>query len=121
MANVDLEKGYMLDDRYDLPIRDQGDKNNCTSHAFAYMIEWHLSNHFEERAINDVNDLWEKQLKYGTATEEGDLSEGPFIIATNQGVKFRTDSGISGTVFLTGEKRGIGPPNAYVGWRIVID
>src|SRR3989344_1295607 len=118
---IDWSKPYSIPDIYNLPRRDQSEKNNCTSHAFAYLIEVHLSNHFKERTVIDVDDLWEKQLKYGTATDQGDFPEGPFIIATKYGVRFLTDSGKHGTLFLTGEKANFRGINAYVGWNIVLD
>ncbi len=118
---VDFSNSYIIPNPYNLPARDQGNLNNCTSHAFAYMVEHHLSDHFKERTLVDINDLWEKQLKYGTATEDGDLLDGPFIIASKYGVRFKTDSGKSGTMFLTGEKKQIGAITAYVGWNIKLD
>ena len=72
----------MVPNPYNIPVHNQRDKNNCTSHAFALMLEYKLSEKFKERVIVDVDDLWEKQKKFGTATEEGDFLEDPFIIAT---------------------------------------
>ena len=112
---------YTVPNPYNIPIHDQKGKNNCTSHAFARVMEHHLSNSFEERTLIDVDDLWEKQKKYGTATEEGDLRDGVFIIATKYGAKFKTDSGKTGTLFLTGEKEKHGWLTVYRGWRIELD
>lgn len=97
----------MVPDPYGLldpSLHIQGDKNNCTSHSFALMIEMQISNIFKERTLIDVDDLWEKQKKYGTATEgHGDFMEGPWFIASTRGVRYRTDSGKSGTLlFLNG-------------------
>lgn len=86
--------------KYDIPIHNQGKENSCTAHAFAYLMELQLSEKFKERTLVDVDDLWEKQKKFGTATEKGDCSEGPFLIAQKYGVNFKTDSGIEGTYFL---------------------
>ena len=52
--------------------------------------------------------MWEKQKKFGMATEEnGDFLEGPIIIATKYGVRFSTERGRRGAFFLSGktEKR----------------
>lgn len=99
-----LPEKCIIPNPYNIPVHDQGKKKNCTSHAFASLIEFHLSNMFKERTLVDVDDLWNKQLKFGTATEEiGDIStEGPFIIAKKYGVKFKTDSGKRGIYFLDG-------------------
>ncbi|MFZ3166629.1 MAG: hypothetical protein WA130_03365 [Candidatus Methanoperedens sp.] len=97
-----IPKSYEVPNPYNIPVHDQGNKNNCTSHAFSLMMEYRLSEKFKERTLVDVDDLWEKQKKFGTATEEGDRSDGPFIIAEKYGVKFKTDSGKSGIFFLDG-------------------
>lgn len=81
---------------YDLPPHDQGDKNSCTAHAVAMMFEMHLSNDFREPVSIDGDDLWEKQLKFGTATEDGDDFVGVLYIADKYGMKFETKSGIKG-------------------------
>jgi hypothetical protein len=93
----------MIPNPYNIPVHNQANKNNCTSHAFAAVLEYELSNLFKERVIVDVDDLWEKQKKFGTATEEGDFTEGSFIIATKYGVKFCTEGGRKGTFFLGGK------------------
>jgi len=95
-----LPESYRVPNPYNVPIHNQENKNNCISHAFAIMLEYKLSAMFKELVIIDVDDLWEKQKKFGTATEEGDFGEGPFIIATKYGVKFTTKSGKKGTYFL---------------------
>jgi len=95
-------KKYIIPNPYNIPVHDQGNKNNCTSHAFSSMLEYQLSEMFKERTLIDVDDLWEKQKKFGTATEEGDRMDGPFIIAEKYGVKFKTDSGKKGIFFLSG-------------------
>ena len=106
---------------YNIPVHNQGNKNSCTSHSFALMMEYKLSDYFKERTLIDVDDLWEKQLKYGTATEQGDLPEGVFFIATKYGARFKTDSGKTGTMFLSGEKIEQGIMTIYAGWRIELD
>lgn len=120
--NSELPKEYTVPNPYNIPVHNQGSKKNCTSHAFALMMEYHLSDHFRERTLVDVDDLWEKQKMYGTATEEeGDCSDGPFMIATKYGVRFKTDSGKTGCFFLTGvreEKNGI---TTYKGWKMKMD
>jgi hypothetical protein len=105
---------------YDLPIHDQGDKNNCTSHAFASMTEDLLSRYFKERTLVDVDDLWEKQLKYGTATKAGDRLDGPVVIGAKYGIRFKTDSGKTGTLFIVGQNKKDGWLNV-LDWRVVLD
>lgn len=96
-----LPESYEVPNSYNLPVHNQGNKNNCTSHAFASMLEYHLSDKLKERTLVDVDDLWEKQKKFGTATEEGgDFLDGPIIIATKYGVRFITESGKRGIVFI---------------------
>lgn len=74
---------------------------NCTSHSIALMLEFQLSAYFREKTLVDVDDLWEKQKKFGTASEAyGDYSGGPFIVGSRYGVRFRTESGKTGTIFL---------------------
>jgi hypothetical protein len=111
----------MVPNPYNLPIHDQKGKNNCTSHSFAAMMEYHLSDHFKEKTLIDVDDLWEKQLKYGTATEEGDVMDGAFRIATEYGARFTTDSGKTGIMFLKDDKEKQGFFTVYKGWRIELD
>ena len=91
-----LPKRVFIDNPYNIPIHDQKDKNNCSSHAFAAMYEYHLSAYFKERTLVDVDDLWDKQLKYGTATEHGDTLEDVMKVADEYGVLFTTDSGKTG-------------------------
>lgn len=116
-----LPDEYMVPNPYNLPIHDQRSKKNCTSHAFAAMVEYHLSDYFKEQTLIDVDDLWEKQKKYGTATDEGDLMDGPYAIATKYGARFKTGSGKTGTMFLTGQKERQGIFTIYKGWRIRLD
>jgi hypothetical protein len=88
---------------YNVPIHDQGNKNNCSTHAFASSMEHILSEMFNELTLIDVDDLWEKQKRFGTATEaDGDFVDGPMIIAKRFGVKFKTASGRKGTYFFDG-------------------
>lgn len=95
-----IPNSYIIPNPYNISIHNQGNKNNCTSHAFASMMEYYLSNKLKEKVAVDVNDLWEKQKKFGTATEEsGDSLEGPFIISAKYGVKFSTENGKRGTCF----------------------
>jgi len=103
MAYTPKHQVHIIPNPYDIPAHDQGEKNNCTSHAFALGLEYQLSEIFKERTLIDVDDLWEKQKKFGTATENGDCLEGPFIIAEKYGVKFKTDSGKKGIFFLKGK------------------
>ena len=88
---------FIIPNPYDIPIHDQKGKNNCTSHALATMWEYKLSAQFKEQVLIDVDDLWEKQLKYGTATEEnGDTIEGAMKITNEYGMLFKTKSGKKG-------------------------
>lgn len=117
-----LPESYTMPNPYNIPVHDQGNKKNCTSHAFALMMEYKLSDYFKERTLVDVGDLWGKQKKFGIATEDnGDIMEGPFMIAVKHGIKFKTDSGKSGTVFLSGKKEKKGAINIYKGWRVKLD
>jgi hypothetical protein len=98
---INIPKSKPIYNPYNIPVHDQKNKKNCTSHAFALIMEYQLSEKFKERCLVDVDDLWEKQKKFGTATEEnGDLLRGPIIIAMNYGVNFTTDSGKRGIFFL---------------------
>jgi hypothetical protein len=119
--HLGLPYEFEIVDPYNLPVHDQGDKNNCTSHAFAGMMEIKLSHKLKERTLIDVDDLWEKQKKFGTATEDGDFMEGPFIIATKYGVRFKTDSGRTGIFYLSGENIQEGNMTTYLGWKIELD
>lgn len=107
-----LPESYEIPNTYNLPVHNQGNKKNCTSHAFASMTENYLSNKLKERVLVDVDDLWDKQKKFGTATEEkGDYLFGPVVIAIKYGVRFNAEqSGRRGTLFLndkTEKKNGI--------------
>lgn len=98
-----LPSKCIIPNPYNVPIHNQNEENSCTSHAFAAMMEYLLSDLFHERISVDVDDLWEKQKKFGTATEEdGDYVIGPFKIAEKYGVKFRTESGKRGIYFFDG-------------------
>ena len=117
-----LPESYEIPNPYNIPVHNQGNKNNCTSHAFASMVEYRLSAKLKERVIVDVDDLWEKQKKFGTATEEGgDFLEGPFIIATKYGVRFSTESGRRGAFFLSGKTERRGILTTYLSFKIVFD
>lgn len=95
---------YIVSNPYNIPVHDQGSKNNCTAHAVALSLEYQLSNKFKERTLINVDDLWNKQKGLGTATEEnGDTLVGPYIIAEKYGVNFQTDSGRKGVFFLNGK------------------
>ncbi len=91
-----LPEKYIIPNEYETPVHDQKDKNNCTSCALAAVFESKLSKFFKERVIIDADDLWEKQKKYGTATEKGDTLEGAARIADEYGVLFETESGKKG-------------------------
>ena len=82
-----------------LPIRNQGKKNNCTSHAIAGAVEIMLSKELGELAIVDADDLWEKQLNFGTATQKGDTISGAIHIAKKYGLKYKTASGKTGVIY----------------------
>jgi hypothetical protein len=83
------------------------------------MMEFQLSINFKERTLIDIDDLWEKQLNFGTATVDGDSFEGLFIIAMKYGARFKTDSGKTGTLF--GAKKNEGKETIYIGWEILLD
>ncbi len=101
MEYIPKHTKFTLRNPYNIPVHNQGNKNNCTSHSFAAMMEYQLSDKFKERTLVDVDDLWEKQKKFGTAVEElGDTLEGPWIIAEKYGIKFTTESGKQGVYFL---------------------
>ena len=88
-----LPKKAFVPNPYNIPVHNQGRKNNCTAHANATLIEFTLSRILKERVIVDVDDLWEKQKKFGTATEQGgDTLSDSVIIAATYGVKFETAS-----------------------------
>ena len=98
---MEIPESYKTPNPYNVPIHNQGNRKNCTSHAFASVIEYKLSAKFKERVTVDVDDLWEKQKKFGTATEEkGDSFQNLFIVAAKYGVKFITKSGRKGIFFL---------------------
>jgi hypothetical protein len=97
---MDLPEKSFIPDPYNVPVHNQGDKNNCTAHAYAASIELTLSRELQERVTVDVDDLWEKQKNFGTATEdEGDTVRGCVIIAAIHGVKFETESGKLGIFY----------------------
>lgn len=50
-------------------IHNQGNKNNCTAHSFAGLIEVELTEKFGEFVYVDVDDLWEKQKNLGPQTK----------------------------------------------------
>ena len=99
-----LPKLFRVPNPYKIPTRDQGNENSCTSHAFASCAEYYLSNKLKEKVSVDVDDLWQKQKKFGTATEEGDSMDGPIIIGRKYGVRFSAEkSGRRGRLFLSDE------------------
>jgi len=66
-------------------------------------MELLLSDMFKERTLIDVDDLWDKQKKYGTAVDaNGDFIDGPIVIAKKYGLKFETASGKKGTYYPDG-------------------
>ena len=91
-----LPKKMIIPNPYNIPIHNQGNENNCTSHAFATMIEYKLSKILKERVLIEVDDLWTKQKGYGTAIDRGDTMEGVMFIADKYGMKFQTESGRKG-------------------------
>ena len=96
----DLPDSYTIPNPHNIPVHDQGNKMNCTSHAYASLVEYKLSDYFKERTLVDVDDLWEKQKKFGTASEEsGDRLDGPFTIGEEYGIRFKTDSGRKGIYY----------------------
>lgn len=98
-----LPKEFRIHNPYNVPVHDQGDKNSCTAHVFAVMLEYQLSPFFKELTLIDVDDLWEKQKRFGTASEErGDLPDGPYRMAVKCGVRFITKSRKTGTIFASG-------------------
>jgi hypothetical protein len=83
--------------RKQFTIHNQGSKNSCTAHAFARMFEITLYQKMGVRVYLNADDLWEKQILYGTATEEnGDTFEGVATIAEEYGIKFITSEGKTG-------------------------
>ena len=91
-----LPKEYVVPNPFEIPAHVQKDVNNCTSIAVSSMIEYKLSIYFNERVLIDIDDLWEKQKKFGTATENGDTLKDVFVIADEYGVLFKTESGKTG-------------------------
>ena len=88
---------FIIPNTYNIPIHDQGNKSNCTSHAIATMIEYRLSNEFKQLVTVDVEDLWEKQKKYGTAKEGiGDSIEDAVKVAQEYGVIYKKSNGETG-------------------------
>jgi len=95
-SNKKLPDEYLVPNPYEVPMHVQKDKNNCTSHAIAQIFEYKLSAYFKEKVLIDVDDLWEKQKKYGTVTEEGDSWQDAWNIADEYGMLFNTESGKKG-------------------------
>ena len=95
----DLPREFRIPNLHNIPVKAQGDTASCTSHAFASMWEYSLSNHFNEQVAIDAKDLWEKQLAHGTATHQGDTFIGVAFIADKYGLKFETKSGIQGIFY----------------------
>lgn len=91
-----LPDHYEIPNPYKIPVHDQQGLNNCTSHALALCLEYYLSDCLKERVEIDVIDLWNKQLKYGTASEQGDTLEDAIFIADKFGVLFKTINGRKG-------------------------
>jgi len=97
---VRLPKKAFVPNPYNIPVHNQGRKNNCTAHANATLIEFTLSRIFKERVTVDVDDLWEKQKKFGTASEHGgDTLSDSVIVAAIYGAKFETASGKKGIYY----------------------
>ena len=92
----DLPSKFILPNPRNIPIKNQGNTSGCPSHGLASTWEYTLSNHFNELVIVDAKDLWEKLLKYGTATKDGDTFIGAAFVADKYGMKFETKSGIQG-------------------------
>lgn len=88
----------MVPNPYNIPIHNQENKNNCTSIAFATLLEYKLSEFLKERSLIDIDDLWDKQRRLGTATEAGDKMTGPMEMVEKYGALFRTDSGRKGLI-----------------------
>ena len=42
---------YIVPNPYNIPVHDQGNKNSCTAHAPALMMEYQLSDYFKERTL----------------------------------------------------------------------
>lgn len=92
MYEIPIPKGFK--------VHNQGNKMNCTSHAITGGIEIQLGNKLGEAIYCDVDDLWEKQKKFGTATEEeGEYMENAWRIAATYGIKFKTFCGKTGTIY----------------------
>lgn len=109
MIKKKLPNVYKLPNPYNIPVHDQGGKNNCTSHSIASAIEYQLSAKLEERVLVDVDDLWEKQKRFGSATEEtGDFIENALRVASMHGIKFTTTSGKKGTIYPSAKSIGTG-------------
>ena len=95
----DLPEKCIIPNPYNIPIHDQGDKPSCSTQALAAMCEYELSGILEEQVLIDTDDLWEKQLKYGTANEHGDTIEDCIKISDKYGMLFRTESGKRGIFY----------------------
>ena len=93
MNQPGLPDEYTVPDPYgllDTSNHIQRGENNCTSHSFALMMEFQLSNLFKQRILIDVDDLWGKQKKFGTATREVDYIHRPWEIYIRHGLKYKT-------------------------------
>jgi hypothetical protein len=94
--NLGIPNKLIIPNMYNVPIHDQGAESSCTSHAVAAAVELVLSEMLGERALIDVDDLWDKQKMYGTATENGDSVTVAIEIASKYGLLFETESGKKG-------------------------
>ena len=97
VSHEKLPDEYITPNPYNIPIHDQGNKSNCTSQVIAEGIEYYLSNKFKQLVLVDVDDLWEKQKKYGTAKDGvGDTMEDAVRIAHEYGVIYKKSDGETG-------------------------
>lgn len=72
----------------------------CTIGGMAMHVELQLTLKLKERVIVDVEDLWEKQKKYGTIIDKVWCPpEEVNMIASKYGIKYKTESGESKTYF----------------------
>ena len=93
----ELPDSYMVPGWKHFTPHNQGNKSNCTSHAIAACLELMLSGKLQKKVTVDVDDLWEKQKKLGTAKEGiGDYMENALKIASTYGVKFSVEDGGKG-------------------------
>lgn len=94
----ELPDSYMHPGMKYFTPHDQGNKSNCSSHAIAACLELQLSARLKKRVTVDVEDLWEKQKKFGTAQEGiGDHMESSLNTANTYGVIFSVEDGRKGT------------------------